>query len=101
MSRRAAKIDGNQTDIVAALEAVGASVQSLATVAGGCPDLLVGYRSANFVLEVKDPAQAPSDRRLTPIQKKWHAEWQGKAHLVETVEQALMVIGAVKQARAA
>jgi len=101
MSRRAAKVDGNQGDIVAALEAVGASVQSLAAVGAGCPDLLVGYHGTNYALELKDPAQAPSDRRLTPMQKKWHAEWKGRAHLVETVDQALLVVGAVKQARAA
>jgi len=101
MSRRAAKVDGNQGDIVAALEAAGASVQSLAAVGNGCPDLLVGYRSINYVIEVKDPAQPACKRRLNSHQKPWHAEWQGRAHLVETVEQALLVIGAVKQARAA
>jgi hypothetical protein len=101
VSRRAAKIDGNQGDIVAALEAAGASVQSLAAVGAGCPDILIGYRGVNYAVEIKDPTQAPSDRRLTPMQKKWHAEWQGKAHLVETVEQALLIVGAVKQVRAA
>ena len=101
MSRRAAKVDGNQGDIVAALEAVGASVQSLAAVGNGCPDLLVGFRGTNFVIEVKDPAQPANKRRLNSHQKPWHAEWRGRAHLVETVEQALLVVGAVKQGRAA
>ena len=75
MSRRAAKIDGNQGDIVIALEAVGASVQSLAAVGNGCPDLLVGFRGTNFVIEVKDPAQPANKRRLNSHQKPWHAEW--------------------------
>ena len=101
MSRRAARTDGNQGDIVAALEAAGASVQSLAAVGNGCPDLLVGYRSINYVIEVKDPAQPACKRRLNSHQKPWHAEWRGRAHLVETVDQALLVIGAVKQGRAA
>ena len=101
MSRRAARIDGNQGDIVDALLAAGASVQSLSAVGAGCPDLAVGYRQINYFLELKDPAQAACDRKLTPMQKKWHAEWQGRAHLVETVEQALLVVGAIKQGRAA
>ena len=101
MSRRAARVDGNQTDIVSALEAVGASVQSLAAVGAGCPDLLVGFRGVNFVIEVKDPTQPACKRRLNSHQKPWHTNWQGKAHLVETVEQALLIVGAVKQGRAA
>ena len=51
--RRAAKIDANQTEIVKALRQVGASVQSLASTGKGCPDLLVGFRGVNWLLEVK------------------------------------------------
>jgi hypothetical protein len=101
MSRRAARTDGNQALIVDALRAAGCSVQSLAEVGNGCPDLLCARAGVNYLIEVKDSAQAPSDRRLTPMQKKWHAEWRGRAHLVETVDQALLVIGAIKQGRAA
>lgn len=92
--RRAAKIDSNQPLIVAALEAAGATVTSLAAVGDGCPDLLVGYRKVNYLLEIKDPSQPLSKRRFNPRQKTWHREWRGMAHLVETVEQALAVIGA-------
>ena len=101
MSRRAAKVDGNHGEIVDALRAAGCFVQSLAEVGNGCPDLLVSRAGSIFVIEIKDPKQAASDRRLTPMQKQWHAGWQARAHLVETVEQALLVVGAVKQARAA
>ena len=90
--RRAAKIDGNQTRIVEALEAIGASVTSLGQVGNGCPDLVVGYHGMNYLLEVKDPTQAVSDRHLTPKQKQWHAAWKGTSHLVETVEQAILVV---------
>lgn len=91
MSRRAAKIDANQGSIVDALRAVGCSVQSLAEVGDGCPDLLVGIGKFNVLMEVKDGSRPPSDRLLTAAQKRWHAEWRGTAHLVESVEQALMV----------
>lgn len=43
--RRAARTDANQTAIVEALRKCGASVQSLAAVGKGVPDLLVGLRS--------------------------------------------------------
>ncbi len=86
--RRRAKIDGNHRAIVEHLEAIGCSVQSLAAVGDGVPDLLVGWRGVNLLLEVKDPAQPPSKRRLTPDQVKWHLIWRGAVVTVETPEQA-------------
>jgi len=92
--RRAAKVDGNQTEIVKALRSVGCSVQSLATVGDGCPDLLVGYRSANILLEVKDGSLSPSRRELTEDQEQWHSFWRGRVHIVTSVEEALFAVGA-------
>ena len=92
MGRIAAKIDGNHSEIVDALRAAGASVQSLAEVGHGCPDLLCGIQRQNFILEIKDPSQAPSDQRLTPQQKHWHATWNGTAHIVYNVDNALQIL---------
>jgi hypothetical protein len=92
--RRAAKIDGNHAAIVAGLRSVGASVTPLHAVANGCPDLLVGFRGVNYAIEVKDGSLSPSERLLTPQQKKWHAEWQGKAHVANSLMEALLIIGA-------
>ena len=46
------RVDNNHTAIVLALRAIGATVQSLASVSGGCPDLVVGYHGRNVLLEV-------------------------------------------------
>jgi hypothetical protein len=90
--RRNARVDSNQSLITEALRDIGASVQPLHTVGKGCPDLLVGYRAQNFVLEVKDGEKPPSGRRLTADEQTWHDGWQGVVHVVETVEQALSVV---------
>jgi len=66
--RRAARIDANQPAIIAALRSIGATVQPLHAVGGGCPDLLVGLRGRNILMEVKDGARPPSERRLTADQ---------------------------------
>lgn len=87
--RRAAKTDANQQDIVNALRAAGCSVQSLAAVGRGVPDLLVGRAGVNLLLEVKDGNQPPSSRKLTDEQVVWHAIWKGSVKVVETAEQAL------------
>ena len=91
--RRAARIDGNQTEIVQALRAAGATVQSLAAVGHGCPDLLVGMHGTSYLMEVKDGSLAPSRRRLTPDEAAWHAMWQGHVAVVESAADALACIG--------
>lgn len=90
--RRAAKVDASQGIIVDALRKVGASVQSLAAVGDGCPDLLVGYRGYTKLLECKE---ARMKGRLRPSQTDWHCAWIGDpVTVVETPEQALKAIGA-------
>jgi hypothetical protein len=84
MARRS---DHNQAGIVAALRAVGASVQDLHELGKGCPDLLVGYRGVNYLLEVKGERG-----KLTPAESAWLASWAGQAVVVETIPQALAAI---------
>lgn len=90
--RRYPNLDSNQPDIVKALRQAGASVTSLASVGGGCPDLLVGIRKVTTVFEVKDGSKVPSKRKLTDDEQKWHDEWRGSKYIVESVEQALAIL---------
>lgn len=87
--RRAAKVDANQAEIVAALRKVGASVTPIHMVGSGCPDLLVGFGGRTLVLEVKDGAKPPSARKLTDDEVMWFGSWKGEAYVVETAEQAI------------
>lgn len=82
--RRAAKVDANQDAIVSVLKAWGATVQSLAAIGKGCPDLLVGYRGHTILLEIKDGRKPPSQRQLTEHQQKWMSEWKGGTLAVVT-----------------
>lgn len=91
--RRAARVDANQTEIVNALRAAGAAVEPLHRVGDGCPDLLVGYRSHNYLLEIKDGNKPPSKRKLTPDQVEWIAGWRGQVSVVTSVDEALAAIG--------
>lgn len=86
------KIDANQREIVAALVATGATVQSLATVGDGCPDVLVGWHGRNLLMEIKDGSKTKSARKLTPKQIPWHRDWQGEVYVVESVGEALAVL---------
>jgi hypothetical protein len=87
--RRAARTDGNHEEIVKALRAVGATVQSLAAVGHGVPDLLVGYQGKTILMEVKDGTKSPSKRQLTEDQVKWIDAWSGgSVFIVDNVEAA-------------
>lgn len=89
--RRAAKVDANQDQVVSALRAAGASVQSLAAIGKGCPDLLAAKGGEMFLFEVKH-----GKGKANEMQVKWHISWNADVHVVYTPEDALRVIGAVK-----
>ena len=93
--RRAAKVDANQRQVVAALRGVGATVQLLHAVGEGCPDLLVGHLGVNYLLEVKDGQKPPSAQKLTPQQEIWHRDWRGHRVVVNSPEAALAAIGVI------
>ena len=95
--RRAAKVDDNQALIVSALRKAGCSVQLLHKVGEGCPDLLIGVAGLNLLAEVKDGAKVPSARKLTGPQEKWHDEWRGQAEIIESVEDALVLVNMARR----
>lgn len=95
--RRAARTDRNQAEIVEALRRCGASVQSLASVGGGVPDLLVGFKGQTLLIEVKDGQKPPSGRELTQDQAEWFFDWQGAPVWVITdVSQIPKALGGIK-----
>lgn len=85
---RHARTDANQPDIVKALRKAGCSVQILAGVGDGCPDLMVGYRRRTIAMEVKLPGE-----KLNKLQRAWHDTWTGEVCVVRSVDDALLVLG--------
>lgn len=91
--RQRARVDRNHAEIVQALRQLGCSVQSLARLGDGCPDLLVGCRGHNFLVEVKAPTKR---ERLTPDQQDWKATWRGSVFYVTSAEEAAeLLLGVV------
>ena len=87
---RHGRVDANQAEIVAALRKVGASVVSIADIGKGCPDILVGFRGVNHLMELKTATGT-----LTDDEREWRAAWRGSGFLVRSVEEALRAIGAI------
>jgi Holliday junction resolvase len=94
--RQAARIDANQPSIVDALRQAGCTVQVLSAVGKGCPDLLCGRAGVNYLLELKDSAKPLSKQKLTPDEMAWHSTWNGLVWTVNSIEDALRVVGAVE-----
>jgi hypothetical protein len=90
--RTAARVDGNHAEILRAVRAVGATVLDTHQLPN-CFDALIGYRGREFIFEIKDPAQPPSGRKLTPGELSFKNTWRGSEyHVVETTEQAIKII---------
>jgi hypothetical protein len=87
-------VDANHRAIREGLEAAGCSVVSLASVGRGCPDLLVGYRGHNYLLEVKSGASRHTDE----AQARFRESWRGQQAVVGGVAEALYCVGLIEKA---
>lgn len=87
---RAAKIDLNQPEIVAALRKFGISVYSCASIGKGFPDLVAAKGTSTWLIEVKGPKG-----KLTPDQIEFIGAWNGDVHIARTPEEALRICGAI------
>jgi len=82
--RHAARSDGNQPSIIAALRKIGAKVYFI-----GLPvDLLVAFRGRTFLMECKDRS-AGKRGKLTKTQIEFISGWPGELHIVYDVNEAL------------
>lgn len=91
----ARRTDSNQSVIVKALREVGATVAPTHELGKGFPDIVVGFRGINWMIEIKDGNKPPSKRKLTPDEVEWHALWRGQVAVVNSVDEALKLIGAI------
>lgn len=79
--------DANQQAIKEHLESHGMTVCSLASVGGGCPDLVVGYQGVNILLETKGVKKV-----IRTSQKDFGKAWKGQTEIVWNPQQALAAV---------
>lgn len=101
--RKYGKKDANQTEVVTALRKAGLSVAITSSMGDGFPDLVVsGFSTTQMcigkrtvLIELKDLSQKPSDRRLSPAEKKFHDSWKGEIYVCTTAEEILKIFGLI------
>ena len=87
--RLRARVDRNHGEIAQALRKVGCSVESLARLGGGCPDLLVARAARMWLMEIKDAGQSPNAG-----QAEWATRWRAPVCCAHSVAEALAAVGA-------
>lgn len=61
----------------------------------GFPDLVVGVRGRNLLLEVKDGKKPPSARRLTAPEQDFFDRWSGQVAVVNSLDEAIELVSFV------
>lgn len=89
--RRAGRRDLNHAEIRDGPRKCGASVLDLGGVGNDCPDLLVGWKGRNSLLEIKSAKGAESAG-----QSRFRQTWRGETSTVRTLQEALLAVGVLK-----
>ena len=82
--RRAAKVDVNQPEIVAALRKCGWYVLIISQLKNCC-DIIVSKEGRTIAIEIKDGDKSPSQQKLSTGELKFQDEWQGEYKIVNCV----------------
>ena len=86
--------DDNHKEIVEALTKAGAYVLDMSHVGRGFPDLIVGFQSKTFLMEIKNPKTSYGRKGLNTNQLKWKESWTGGSYfVVDSIESGLSAIG--------
>jgi len=82
------RTDANQKDIVADLRSIGADVVPTHAVGiEGFPDLVVGFRQMNFLLEVKT-----EKGQIRPEQAAFQQSWRGQVAIARSIDEAIDIL---------
>lgn len=95
--RKRARVDDNQNEIVSRLKQIyGLSVRVTSMIGSGFPDLVLGWRGKNYLIELKDGKKSASRKKLTEHEKKMKDQWFGQFDVCESIDEILAVIGILK-----
>ena len=86
--------DGNQDDLVKLIRNHGASwLNTSQNPISGSLDGLIGWYGVDQRVEIKDPIQPTSKRKLTPAEKETFDLWKGrKPVIIETPSDVILLL---------
>ena len=86
--RRAAKVDANQPEIVAAFRKLGWYVLIISQLKNCC-DIIVSKEGRTIAVEIKDGAKTASQQKLSKGEIKFKDEWQGEYKLIASIDDVI------------
>lgn len=87
------RTDANQKEIMDRLRTIpNVSVVSTHIIGKGFPDIIVGYKGLNYMIEIKDGAKNPSQRKLTADEVVFHMRWKGRIDVCKSFEEVWTLI---------
>jgi len=87
------RTDANQKQIIELVRKLpGASITSTHTIGKGFPDLVIGYKGINYLIELKDGNKPKSQKKLTPDEVEFHMKWNGQIAICENFEDILKIL---------
>lgn len=90
---RAKRVDDNQKQIVKQLRQMGISVRHLHMIGQGMPDLVLGFRGVNYLIELKDGKKISSKKKLTDDEQEFFNDWRGQVAKCETLDEIIKIVG--------
>jgi hypothetical protein len=94
--RKYGKKDANHNQISDVFTKHGLFVADTSAMGNGFPDMVISLGGITVMVEVKDGAKHPSQRRLTPDEQKFHSTWKGWIVIIESEDDALSLIAEIK-----
>jgi hypothetical protein len=85
--RKRGRTDLNQSEIVEQLRDLGWSVESIAGLGQGRPDILIGVDGVNVLIELKSKGG-----ELTDAEHRWHMGWRGQVFVCYSVEEIIEAV---------
>jgi len=87
------RTDSNHAEIIKALRKIpNLSVFSTHEVGKGFPDIVIGYKGINYLIEIKDGKKSPSQRKLTDAELDFHLSWNGQIDTIKNLDELLQII---------
>ena len=87
------RTDRNHAEIINALRKIpNLSVFSTHEVGKGFPDIVIGYKGVNYLIEIKDGNKPPSARKLTDAELQFHSNWRGQIKIVNNLNEVLNLL---------
>ncbi len=93
--RRAARVDDNQSEVVACFRRLGWYVLIISQLKKCC-DIMVSKDGKTIAIEIKDGSKPPSARKLSEGEQEFKDNWLGRWELVESVDDVIKLNGECK-----